>query len=132
MVRRHCNRKASSLTIGSSPYTSPGYSRRQLRVKINGQALLASTLELHRRVGWASTNKERFRVGSGRCGQRPASFRKKCHRSCDTQKSYFFAVTTEFEFHGKRNFDGFHQKFLQTKTVLIASLNILHSFLVSK
>ena len=36
------------------------------------------------RVGRASTNTGRFRVGGSRCGPRPARLRKTCYHSCDT------------------------------------------------
>ena len=36
------------------------------------------------RVGLASTNTGRFRVGGSRCGQRQARLRKMCYHSCDT------------------------------------------------
>ena len=37
------------------------------------------------RVGLASTNTGRFRVGGSRCGQRQARLRKTCYQSCDTE-----------------------------------------------
>ena len=76
---------AGHLTI-----TPEGYSRRQLvlRIKFWLQNQWPSSwgrapAQLGR-VGRASTNTGRFRVGGSRCGPRPARLRKTCYHSCDT------------------------------------------------
>ena len=51
--------------------------------KINGQAFGAAPAQVGR-VGRASTNTGRFRVGGSRCGPRPVRLRKTCYHSCDT------------------------------------------------
>ena len=57
-----------------------GYFRRQ------SKDLTAKSMAklLGRRVGRASTNTGRFRVGGSRCGPRPARLRKTHYHSCDT------------------------------------------------
>ena len=66
-----------------SPKTVPDGNRR-FRGQNQRPSSWGRSPALLARVGRASTNTGRFRVGGSRCGPRPARLRKTCYHSCDT------------------------------------------------
>ena len=100
-------------------------------------------LEQLGRVGQASTNTGRFRVGDSHCWQRPARFRKQCYHSCHNElvrdvtslvmvckllavTTYYYFDSVKFNFTGKIKIILRHhgQKFTNRILIFPVKLNL--------